>query len=210
MCIRDRLLIIHGRQSVQNQERPYHVDRTTSRPLCEVKRRRATLVLRWGTTWEALVLFLFFACANDHGHAHSSFLPAVLYVPPPNRPFIHSFIHSVLKLLLCVHYYSHFIYNRPVPTLFYTCCGPSDSKQTKKSLWGGRHGGTSGGHPRFWYVCKHAVAFTHYSSCRCTKKSWIWILDLAAGFMNHACTHFQIWISRRVKIGLVVPVLQQR
>ena len=41
------------------QERPYHVDCTTSRPLCEVKRRRARLVLRWGTTWEALVLFLF-------------------------------------------------------------------------------------------------------------------------------------------------------
>ncbi|CAN0570376.1 unnamed protein product, partial [Ectocarpus sp. 12 AP-2014] len=42
-----------------HQERPYHADRTTSRPLCEVKRRRARLVLRWGTTWEALVLFLF-------------------------------------------------------------------------------------------------------------------------------------------------------
>ena len=44
---------------LQQQERPYHADRTTSRPLCEVKRRRARLVLRWGTTWEALVLFLF-------------------------------------------------------------------------------------------------------------------------------------------------------
>ena len=44
---------------VRNQERPYHVDHATSRPLCEVKRRRARLVLRWGTTWEALVLFLF-------------------------------------------------------------------------------------------------------------------------------------------------------
>ena len=42
-----------------DQERPYHVECTTSRPLCEVKRRRARLVLRWGTTWEALVLFLF-------------------------------------------------------------------------------------------------------------------------------------------------------
>ena len=52
--------LIEGAQSVRNQERPYHVDRTTSRPLCEVKRRRARLVLRWGTTWEALVLFLFF------------------------------------------------------------------------------------------------------------------------------------------------------
>ena len=40
------------------QERPYHVDRTTSRPLCEVKRRRAGVVLRWGTTWEVPVLFL--------------------------------------------------------------------------------------------------------------------------------------------------------
>ena len=47
----------------RHQERPYHVDRTTSRPLCEVKRRRARLVLRWGTTWEALVLFLF--CLKD-------------------------------------------------------------------------------------------------------------------------------------------------
>ncbi|CAM9868164.1 unnamed protein product, partial [Sphacelaria rigidula] len=39
------------------QERPYHVYSTTSRPLCEVKRRRARLVLRWGITWEVLVLF---------------------------------------------------------------------------------------------------------------------------------------------------------
>ena len=63
---------IDGRQSLGNQERPYHVDRTTSRPLCEVKRRRARLVLRWATTLEALVLFLFFAyCHNhDHGHPH--------------------------------------------------------------------------------------------------------------------------------------------
>ncbi|CAN0576027.1 unnamed protein product, partial [Ectocarpus sp. 12 AP-2014] len=42
------------------QERPYHADRTTSRLLCEVKLRRAGLVLRWGTTWEAPVLFLLF------------------------------------------------------------------------------------------------------------------------------------------------------
>ena len=41
------------------QERPYHVDRTTSRPLCVVNRRRAWLVLQRGTTLEALVLVLF-------------------------------------------------------------------------------------------------------------------------------------------------------
>ena len=39
-------LNIDGLQSLGNQERPYHVDRTTSRPLCEVKRCRARLVLR--------------------------------------------------------------------------------------------------------------------------------------------------------------------
>ena len=55
--------VIDGCQLNWDEERPYHVDRTTSRPLCEVKRRRARLVLRWGTTWEALVLlpFSFFA-----------------------------------------------------------------------------------------------------------------------------------------------------
>ncbi|CAM9868096.1 unnamed protein product, partial [Sphacelaria rigidula] len=41
------------------QEWPYHVDSTTSRPLCEFKRCQARKVLGWGTTWEALVLFLF-------------------------------------------------------------------------------------------------------------------------------------------------------
>ena len=44
------LLFIHGREGAQSQERPYHVDRTTSRLLCEVKRGWERLVLRWGTT----------------------------------------------------------------------------------------------------------------------------------------------------------------
>ena len=121
-----RLLIIHGCQSVQNQERPYHVDRTTSRPLCEVKRRRARLVLRWGTTWEALVLFFcLLAPTIMDTHTLHFYLLCCMCLHQTDHSFIHSFIHSVLKLLLCVHY-SHFIYNRPVPTLFYTCCGPSD------------------------------------------------------------------------------------
>ena len=53
------LLTTHGLESAQSQERPYHVDRTTSRLLCKVEGRWARVVLRWGTTWEALVLFLF-------------------------------------------------------------------------------------------------------------------------------------------------------
>ena len=59
-CYVSHAQALHGRQPHRYQERPYHVDRTTSRSLCEVKRRRAKLALRRGTTREALVLFLFF------------------------------------------------------------------------------------------------------------------------------------------------------
>ena len=36
--------------------RPYHVEHTGSRPITEVKQRRAWLVLRWVTAWEHHVL----------------------------------------------------------------------------------------------------------------------------------------------------------
>ena len=39
--------------------RPYHVENTGSRPISEVKQRRAWLVLRWVTTWEPQVLLAF-------------------------------------------------------------------------------------------------------------------------------------------------------
>ena len=42
------------------QERPYHNDSTASRPLCEVKHCRASLVVWWGTTFESDVLFFLF------------------------------------------------------------------------------------------------------------------------------------------------------
>ena len=86
------LLFIHGRESGQSQERLYHVDRTASRLLCEVKRRWARLVfvLRWGPR-EKPWCCSFCACTNDHGHAHYSILPAVLCVPPSSRPTMPSF-----------------------------------------------------------------------------------------------------------------------
>ena len=37
-------------------QRPYHVESTGSRPITEVKQRRARLVLGWVTAWESLVL----------------------------------------------------------------------------------------------------------------------------------------------------------
>lgn len=41
-----------------DQGRLNHVDGTTSRSLCEVKQRQARLVLQWGATRKALVLFI--------------------------------------------------------------------------------------------------------------------------------------------------------
>ena len=41
-------------------QRPYHAERTGSRPITEVKQRRARLVLGWETAWEHRVLLAFF------------------------------------------------------------------------------------------------------------------------------------------------------
>ena len=41
-------------------QRPYHVESTGSRPITEVKQRRARLVLGWVTAWEHPVLLAFF------------------------------------------------------------------------------------------------------------------------------------------------------
>ena len=38
------------------RQRPYHVEHTSSRPITEVKQRRARLVLGWVTAWEYRVL----------------------------------------------------------------------------------------------------------------------------------------------------------
>ena len=40
-------------------QRPYHVEHTGSRPITEVKQRRARLVLGWVTAWEPRVLLIF-------------------------------------------------------------------------------------------------------------------------------------------------------
>ena len=41
------------------RQRPYHVESTASRPISEVKQRRARLVLGWETAWEHRVLLAF-------------------------------------------------------------------------------------------------------------------------------------------------------
>lgn len=46
---------VDGRKSSLRQ-RPYHVEHTGSRPITEVKQRRAWLVLGWVTAWENRVL----------------------------------------------------------------------------------------------------------------------------------------------------------
>ena len=42
--------------------RPYHVETTSSRPITEVKQRRAASVLGWVTAWEYAVLQTFYNC----------------------------------------------------------------------------------------------------------------------------------------------------
>ena len=41
---------------ISQRLRPYHVESTGSRPITEVKQRRARLVLGWVTAWEYRVL----------------------------------------------------------------------------------------------------------------------------------------------------------
>ena len=43
------------------RQRPYHVEHTGSRPITEVKQRRARLVLGWVTAWEHRVPLPFFS-----------------------------------------------------------------------------------------------------------------------------------------------------
>ena len=47
---------IYARNRWYDCLRPYHVENTGSRPITEVKQRRARLVLGWVTAWEYRVL----------------------------------------------------------------------------------------------------------------------------------------------------------
>ena len=48
--------LYEGYISCVSRQRPYHVESTGSRPITEVKQRRARLVLGWVTAWEHRVL----------------------------------------------------------------------------------------------------------------------------------------------------------
>ena len=43
---------VHATSALSRRLRPYHVESTGSRPITEVKQRRARLVLGWVTAWE--------------------------------------------------------------------------------------------------------------------------------------------------------------
>jgi hypothetical protein len=47
-----------------NRQRPYHVENTGSRPITEVKQRRARSVLGWVTAWEHRVSLAFFVVSH--------------------------------------------------------------------------------------------------------------------------------------------------
>ena len=50
------MLYIFVRKKYDSCQRPYHIEHTSSRPITEVKQRRAWLVLGWVTAWEHHVL----------------------------------------------------------------------------------------------------------------------------------------------------------
>ena len=58
------------------RRRPYHVEYTGSLPTSEVKRRRARLVLGWGTAWEHLRVSSAFARINARATIGASLPPA--------------------------------------------------------------------------------------------------------------------------------------
>ena len=63
MQIQKNILHLEGEISLlNNQQRPCHVEHTSSRPITEVKQHWARLVLGWETAWEHRVLLFLFFC----------------------------------------------------------------------------------------------------------------------------------------------------
>ena len=50
--VSDENIVYQDIEMVSSRLRPYHVEYTSSRPITEVKQRRARLVLGWVTAWE--------------------------------------------------------------------------------------------------------------------------------------------------------------
>ena len=69
-----------------SRQRPYHVESTGSRPITEVKLRRAGLVLAWVTGWEYPVLLTSFHLLFPHS-SHQ-------YTHARTRPFAHAPTHT--------------------------------------------------------------------------------------------------------------------
>ena len=81
---------IGGGASRVSQIRSYHVEYTASHQNCEVKRRWAYLVLRWGTTWERYGAVSFFFSSPFF----FVWLDGVLALPPVVQI-------AVLRFILC-------------------------------------------------------------------------------------------------------------
>ena len=95
---RRRLLppLYKGYFSAFSRQRPYHVESTGSRPITEVKQRRARLVLGWVTAWEHWVLLATFSL---------SFFSKHLPPPPPPEP---APFFSNFKFFYILHIFSSF------------------------------------------------------------------------------------------------------
>ena len=85
------------------RQRPYHVESTGSRPITEVKQRRARLVLGWVTAWEHRVLL-----ANFFFFFFSSFpLFKLIYIFLVCVIFFLFALQVSLSLSLCIERYAY-------------------------------------------------------------------------------------------------------
>ena len=86
---------------VAYRQRPYHVESTGSRPITEVKQRRARLVLGWVTAWEHRVLLATY-------FSFSVFILLFFFFFNLNCLFVLSFI--LLTLFFFFFFFLHFLF----------------------------------------------------------------------------------------------------
>ena len=76
------------------RQRPYHAEYIGSRPITEIKQRRARLVLRWGTAWEHRVLL---ASSNFFWNIFAYMFPIFAFLSQHTRERWHYFLEIKQK-----------------------------------------------------------------------------------------------------------------
>ena len=109
--------------------RPHHVENTGSRPITEVKQRRARLVLGWVTAWEYRVLqaFLYFTFLFFSFLFFPFFLSGKYRCGTPQRLskitfWCLKFAHDRTVMCISLHGWSIYLFILPYEEFCYTKC----------------------------------------------------------------------------------------